>query len=393
MSKDKAYLFVENLPKFITKKEISSYFKKIIQLPQEIYLFNFRGNSFFYDLQAALLSFKSDSSEALSELSKKEDLILSSHKLQVTLKTEITEFLSTLIFYDISQNQFKNNVMPLIPKFGAASIMQIATESLSITGYIVRFPSISQANGALSFFQDYKVEPILKQKNLNFSLPNSTFKVLPKMTGLFDFHLIYFGKKYGVFRCLASKLSETIDNCQSNELVLPNYEGPINLIIDYLNLQEVVISPETENFLNNMASFLGIPEIIQKLNNSNQQLMCIRNALSLIHVIVPGSHQYDDFCYFLASNVEDLVDEDQLKDIPLHYAQKIFELSASQLDSHDCLMQIIIDNDFEGPAKRELLRFIDVKKVSYKILAKFFETSSIDLNKIRNFVEKAIFDD
>ena len=390
---NKVYLFVENLPKFITKKEISSYFKTILQLPQEIFLFNFRGNSFYYDLQSALLSFKLDNSDNVSETIEKSDLILMGHKLRVAIKTEITEFQSTLIFYDISQNTFKNNILPMIPRFGSSSILQIATDSQSITGYVVRFPSISQAKGALSFFQDYKVEPILKQKSLNYTLPNSTFKVLPKMAGLFDFFLIYFGKKYGVFRCLASKLSETIDNCTSNELILPNYEGPISLIIDYLNLQEIVISPETENFLNNMASFLGIPEIIQKLNKSNQQSMCIKNALSLIHVIIPGSHQYDDFCTFLASNIEDLVSEGQLKDIPLHYAQKIFELSASQLDSHDCLMQIVIDNDFEGPAKRELIRFIDLDKVSYKMLAKFFELSNIDLNKIRGFVEKAIFDE
>lgn len=387
---NKVYLFVENLPKLITKKEIFTFFKNKLQPPQEIFHFNFRGSSFFYDLQAALLSFKFDNPDNAETLEKSE-LILNGYKLRVSIKNEITEFQSTLIFYDIAQSIFKNNILPTIPKFGFSSIFQINTESQSLTGYIIRFSSVSQAKGALSCFHEYNVEPILKQKNYNYSLPNSTFKVLPKMSALFDFFLIYFGKRYGVFRCLASKLSETIDACQSNEIVLPNYEGPISLIIDYLNLQEIVISPETENFINNMASFLGIPGIIQKLSKSNQQSMCIANANSLIHVIIPGSHQYDDFCTFLASNIEDLISEEKLSDIPLHYAQKIVELAAPTLESHDALVQLVINVNFEGQAKRELTKYIDPKKVSTRMLAKFFKFSNFDLNKIRDFVEKAIF--
>ncbi|OHT06788.1 hypothetical protein TRFO_05486 [Tritrichomonas foetus] len=387
------YIFVENLPKLVTKQDILKFFSEMNPQAPTVHLFLFRGRTYIYDLQSCILVYKNDSNDAFIENIQRQELIFNGNKLRITVRDEISDFQMTLVVFDIEEETFNRIYEKSLDKTAIHTTSHIITPSnQKLVGRIIRFRNTQKLEEGLNAFCGYPVKPLIDNPNVSFQLPKSTFKKIPEMSKLFDFHLIYFGKKYGLFKSISSKLSGAIDKCDTNEIILPDIEGPIEMIIDFLNLQEIVITPETERFLFAMATFLNIPDIIVKLSPKSQEMICISNAPSLTHIVPPESAQNLDLCTFLASNIEDLVNNPELADIPLYYTQKIIELSAPQLETHDSLLRLIMVANLETPIKRELLKMIDTKKVSPAALSIFLSSSLIDLNKIRDFISSVLFD-
>ena len=386
------YIFVENLPRHTTKQEVYDLFSEKIGPPSDVWIFSFK-MKLIYDFQSGIIHFKAENSEKKIESIKKMDFFLGGHKLIISFRYKIDDFLSTVILYDIDKTSFNSFISPELCNYDMQYLCPIKSTNLRIaTGYIIRFHSIGDSENFIKALPDYHIKPIIQKNKRTFSFPNNAFKQIPKMDNLYDFFLIHRGKKYGVFRCCASKLSVVIAKCNSNELLMPDIEGPIEVIVNYLNLQEIVITPEIERFLFVMASFLKITEIISKTSDKNQESMNIMTALLFTHSVFPDSLQFHDLCKFLSSNIEDLICVREFQEIPSYFIGKIVELSAPQLESHDALIKLIIDANIEAQSKQEMLKFVDPKKVSPSTLSIFFSSSKIDLNKIRDFVASVLFD-
>lgn len=387
------YVFIENLPKLVTKQELVTYFTNNLQEPRNVHIFVFCGENTTYDLQSAIVSFKFDNPAKMIDKLEKNTFILNNYKLQITTKPDINQFSSTAIIYDIDQKTYTNYLLPILEDVKYFNLGQIVTPPSQSLGFIIRFNSPDKIDKLICRCPDLKIKSLLSDPTPSqFSIESVKFHPIPSIHQIEPFYLIHRGKKYTVSRIYASQLSDLVNHCQSDTITLPDIEGPIELIINFLNLEEIIITPETERFLYDFASFLRIPDIIKQLSLENKQTLCIRTAPWMMHNVPPDTKQAEDLSIFLASNIEDLVDNHRLVDIPEFYLQRIVTLAAPELESHDSLIQLLIDAKVEAPITRELIKHIDPKKVSSRMLSQFFSSVTVDLNKIRNFIVAALFD-
>jgi hypothetical protein len=205
---------------------------------------------------------------------------------------------------------------------------------------------------------------------------------------LYDFQLIWREKSFGVIRNVASGLSKTILKTTSSSLVVPDLAGPFEMIIDFLRLKEILVTPETEIFLFLMSSFLDIPSIFEPLEEGCAK-PCISNLPLYYEVVVPGTFYFVLVCDFIAANLTELLECDALQDVPVPFAERVLKLCSEKLENHDVLIQLIMSLKLRNVGELGgLLTFVEPAKVSRHTLVSLISNPVVDLDflLIRRFL-------
>lgn len=380
------YALLENLPFLATISDIDKIFSKFAPIDQ-VHLFQFKGEYFIYDIKSAIIVFSTKLSSAATNEMQTEKFKLCNEEIKVTILEQIDEYEATAILYDINPKMFKEKIQPTLRSCGSLNTCEVTPQKgVNLSAYVVRFISPESIEQFIKKAHDFKIQPLITPKSYSFNIPKKCIKSIKDMTELFDFYLMHCGKKYGVIRSIARSLSKTIDECESDSIDLPDMRGPIEMITDYLLLQDVIVTPETEQFLYTMASFLRIDSLLNKIGQLNDFHFDISNAAALCSIIQPNSLQYDKIIRFIASNIDDLIENKTIEQIPYNFAASAIERAAPKMEIHDPFLRMITALSIKRGERRELLKFVNPHRISNEALCNFIRDTGINLNKIRPFL-------
>jgi hypothetical protein len=195
---------------------------------------------------------------------------------------------------------------------------------------------------------------------------------------------------YHIFKSTAALFSEVIKNCDADFLAVPDVPGPFNMIVDFFNLHKVFVTPETFDFLRVMAGFLQITEIINAIGGRERPCLMVKNIADICAISDRFEFKGQDLVRFIATNITDLAQMKQLNKIPIDFISQAVELAAGEEETHDALLEVVMAVEGDPQVRARLLQFLDPLKIGPQTLARFFKDAGIDLNRIREFVRRAV---
>ena len=205
------------------------------------------------------------------------------------------------------------------------------------------------------------------------------------MKKLNDFTLLYMDTRYTVYRETAAALSSKIAECKHDYLRVPPLAGPFQLIVDFLNLAEVAITPETKKFVFVMASFLGIPELLEHAKVGIDELLTLENAVATAMVVpYQETKESENLCQFIADNLADIVALDLGMSVDKGYASRIMNL-VKDSETHDPLVLFLMTLESEHVS--ELIKCVDKERVSKETLEEFKTYASHKSLDVKAFLD------
>jgi hypothetical protein len=202
--------------------------------------------------------------------------------------------------------------------------------------------------------------------------------------------LIHCGKSYDIFKSTAALFSDVIKKCEADFLAVPDVPGPFNMIVDFFNLRKIFATPETFDFLRAMAGFLKIGEILSAIGGNERTSLTVKNIAEICEMPDRFGFKIPDLIQFIATNIVDLVQMKQLNKIPIDFISQAVELAAGEEEAHDALLDAVMAVEGDSQVRAGLLQFLDPLKIGPQTLARFFKDAAIDLNRIREFVRRAV---
>lgn len=263
------FVLIENLPPNATWDDIHNVFKNF-GIIQRVYQFRYTGKK-VYDLQAAVIDYQSssfDQSQATKMTSG--TIVINGHVIQTTMFSSLVQFKSTAIIMDVTNIVITNRIKKIAEQLGCFSLSQVAsstTDPSLASAHIASFLRAEDCQKFISELKDIHILPLIGSR-ITLGSPAEEFSPDDKMCNLRDFTLRHLGRSYKVYRSTASVLSATIDKCPTAVLDVPNIRGPFHMITDFLELKDIIITPETVRFLAIMSTFLQIPGILNSLDTS-----------------------------------------------------------------------------------------------------------------------------
>ena len=388
MPPKKCFAFIENLPLCTTKKDLFEVFNKYGRIIFN-HIFRIKHEGSVFDFQSALLQFDVDT-PSFDSISKN-TIKIGGRQLKVTVRESINDIKSVGILFDVDPLEFNNEIKDKLSNLGAYNINQILFPSSNgKTSYIFSFNNQFSLSNARSSLPDNDIELLLPEETQHFSVPCEQFQNISHMKDLFDFYLIHFGVRYGVIRSIASSLSSTIANSETNFVLLPDIVGPIDLIVDFLLLQPVRVPSESEHFFLSISEFLGINYITQRVSFSYDMTLRVSNAIALSSTATTDE-ELTFICKFIALHLDYFVTHGTISSIPMHIAERVMSIASIDSVTHDSLLSMIEMVCASTSTKlKYLLKYIDISKLSRDRVSRFLLEGTININDIREFLVKLI---
>jgi hypothetical protein len=381
------FLLVENIPFHTTVPDLSSLFRHFGEV-RRTHLFRFPGRYTTYDLNAGLLEFPDVVPPELVRQLKTARYGICGCALQVTPFEDIALFQASGLIVDIHPDEFRDKIEPSLTRFGCLNNNQfIQPQEEVLKAHLLRFRDERVLQEFIESNQGYRIYRLIGWNQKVFTLPDD---ILDKPPILKDFRLIHCGKSYDIFKSTAALFSEVIKNCEADFLAVPDVPGPFNMIVDFFNLHKIVVTPETVDFLKAVAAFLRINEILSAIGGNDRPSLTVRNVAEICEMPDRFEFKAPDLVRFIATNLMDLVQIKQLNKIPIDFISQAIELAAGEEEVHDTLIDVVMAVEGDSQVMAGLLRFLDPLKIGPHVLAGFFKDAAIDLNRIRDFVRRAV---
>jgi hypothetical protein len=313
--------------------------------------------------------------------------------LQVTIYNDLQPFEASGLLLDVSRTHFTEELSPFFTKLNCDHMNEVISENGAFNGaFALRFRNIQDLERAITECPKALLVPMLSPNRHRYDPSGIVPLGVSPLDSLYDFQLIWHGKSYGIIKSIARGLSQTISRSTSASLVVPNLIGPFEMIVDFLRLEQIVITPETELFLERMAHFLEIEMISKPLCNRPSTSLNVSNLPVFFEVVPPGSSYFDEVCQFVARNLKEIKEGGTLMDIPFDVAQRVLEHFAPDLLSHNELLPLILALNLDPERLGEMLVFVDTAKVSHDVLATFVSNPVVDLGGegVRDFLSRIL---
>ena len=384
-----SYCFVENLPLNTTEQEVWDLYRVFGRI-QCVSMLRFQTELTVYDFQAAVIKFDPSSFRTPEKETRLVEavVVLRNHVLRTMPLGNLARLTPTAILLDVDPCYFDARIAP----FWCLNVSQFLTNyKHHLVGYVVRFANAAACTAFLEKWKDSQAHALIDSDS-RVAFPNSLTP--PRKTceaadatmkKLNDFTLLYMDTRYTVYRETAAALSSKIAESKHDYLRVPPLAGPFQLIVDFLNLAEVAITPETKKFVFVMASFLGIPELLEHAKVGIDELLTLENAVATAMVVpYQETKESENLCQFIADNLADIVALDLGMSVDKGYASRIMNL-AKDSETHDPLVLFLMTLESEHVS--ELIKCVDKERVSKETLEEFKTYASHKSLDVKAFLD------
>ena len=389
MSEPVNYCFVENLPLNTTEQEVWDLFRAFGRI-QCVSMLRFQTELTVYDFQAAVIKFDPSSIRTEAKIARLMEavIVFRNHVLRTMPLGSLAQLTPTAILLDVDPCYFDARIAP----FWCLNVSQFLTNyQHHLVGYVVRFANAAACTAFLEKWKDSQAHALIDSDSRvafpkSLTPPRKTCEAADAtMKKLNNFTLLSMDTRYTVYRETAAALSSKIAECKQDYLRVPPLVGPFQLIVDFLNLAEVAITPEAKKFVFIMASFLGTPELLEAARVGVDELLTLENAVATAMVVpYQQTKEAENLCQFIADNLADIVALDLGMSVHKGYASRILDL-ASQSETHDPLLLFLMT--LEPGHASELIKCVDKQRVSKETLEEFKTYASHKSLDVKAFFE------
>lgn len=266
---DYSFLFIEGLPEGTTQIELSEIIRA--NVPCEITnMFQYKTKFGVIDFRSALARLKTPASYAAATVYKKAHIKVQDKEITLNFVSSTEQFKTSFVFFGANREEVRNAISKIIDNKFIRNFVEITTHFIPITILQVsnRDVVINKLNS-----ENIKIEwkPII-QETANFEIENKILDNLMTFSPIHDAYISFRGKKYGISKSIAGKLSESVAKIKENEtIVLPDMEKidtcPIEDVINFLWSKEIEILFEKLPFLTIVERHLQSKELLKKIDS------------------------------------------------------------------------------------------------------------------------------
>ena len=264
---DYSFLFIEGLPEGTTQIELSEIIRT--NVPCEITnMFQYKTKFGVIDFRSALARLKTPASYAAAAVYKKAHIMVQNKEITLNFVSSTEQFKTSFVFFGANREETRNAVSKIIDNKFIRNFVEITTHFIPITVL-----QVSNRDVVINKLKagNIKIEwkPII-QETTNFEIENKILENLMTFAPIHDAYISFRGKKYGISKSIAGKLSTTVANLKENEtIVLPDMEKiepcPIEDVINFLWSKDIEVLFEKLPFLT----------IVQRCLQSNELMKMI----------------------------------------------------------------------------------------------------------------------
>ena len=261
---DYTYLFIENLPEGTTLAELSDILTPKIPC-QIIHMLQYNTKNGLIDFRSSLAKLKTPMSSASTSVYKKNPIKIRNKELHLNFITTIEPFQNKFFFFNVSKEVVKSLTDSLIEPKYIRGIVDIPTHAFPVT--VLQGINREAILQKLKDIEGCEWVPVI-QDQVPFSLPSTGLNELLHFAPIHDVFLSYRKEKYGFCKNIAKAFSKLIANAEKNEVFsLPDIEGPIEDIVDFLWGKSICISFEKLPFLYTISHFLQSDQLESKIES------------------------------------------------------------------------------------------------------------------------------
>ena len=200
-----------------------------------------------------------------------------------------------------------------------------------------------------------------------------------------NFTIINSGKKYLCNSLIASSFSNSIynllmSNCIANQIEIDAGEGPMEIVIDFLNGKDVEIPKENSLFILNAAVELGIDSLIQKID-SHYLNLTPKQSLDLALKAFNKGISIDIFTKTIAEGFEELIKMNAFENIPEVIIDMILKTRLVKLPPTQLISFLFKYFNFATNPTHRLAKYYPFTHISKDVATKLLNRENVNINR------------
>ncbi|EAY05160.1 hypothetical protein TVAG_058170 [Trichomonas vaginalis G3] len=249
---DANYLYLEGLPEGISMAELSKAINSVIKC-DIMHMMQYHTSYGVFDFRSALAKLKSPLPISQTFQFKKSPFSIKNQEVTLNFISKADSFNLHFLFFNVRKNDVQNALAADFDQDILRSFVDIPGHYINVTSMQVTDREYTLKK--LHNFRRYEWKPVISDP-VPFEIPSSDLMNIVNFTKLHDMQLLYYKKKFGICKYIASNYSNYIAKSKDRIIILPKLEGPIDDIIDYLWGKSIRLSIEKLPFLALIAEFL-----------------------------------------------------------------------------------------------------------------------------------------